>query len=656
MASSYTYALVHDNSITVNLTRYPYRDTISLVVDEARVGRYSGLDALTERDRRNMTPQAFARNVRAQARKYADPYPSDNSHIEAFRTFERAYGNLGGRLWLSREAMRPSLLEHEQPTEAERRPRPADPITEPTLFIGQSITKMTRAFGVEGNADSSALIRALVDATRNRHPDGDAEHAPESYDVEIVRSGFDYRDTVELPILASRGGRGTAVYFDGLELASEKLQLNALFVAQLFVEYFITSKLDARGRDTVDIESALAPLRGELDGSLYTRSAYANSGFVNASLGVLVNFHFPLVVKSDALPEQSDETFYGVDLSATDLDDPRSLTRSLERVARNLQPSANALGEALERYDRAEREFVRQPTEAARREKYAAANEVARVKIDGKLAQPLAERIREVVQAYERENRAYAQSIRNVLAKRTALTEAQQSLEQAQLELEAADAAVDELMAREEHSNDEELARRTELAQAHDRVSATGQAVDSATYLLAASENQRRLAELDRSSEGEHMKLFVRDELLSANAQRQLVADAERHNLDNYPAITDQRYNALVGLASALLVAAELRRMSFPRIVSQAERYPNMVREFEHRRMAEANECANEIDRVASALPIGELSRLRAFTDGPTAIFLDTPGGAQLNELDIVEFFNSFEPWFERLAREWQLQ
>jgi len=329
MASSYTYALVHDNSITVNLTRYPYRDTISLVVDEARVGRYSAsmrsLNVIAQHDAAGVCAQRACTG--AQIRR---PVPSDNSHIEAFRTFERAYGNLGGRLWLSREAMRPSLLEHEQPTEAERRPRPADPITEPTLFIGQSITKMTRAFGVEGNADSSALIRALVDATRNRHQMA----MPNTHQSRTTWRSCAAASTTATQWSCPFSLRVAAWHCSLLRrsrVGSEKLQLNALFVAQLFVEYFITSKLDARGRDTVDIESALAPLRGELDGSLYTRSAYANSGFVNASLGVLVNFHFPLVVKSDALPEQSDETFYGVDLSATDLDDPRSLTRSLER-------------------------------------------------------------------------------------------------------------------------------------------------------------------------------------------------------------------------------------------------------------------------------------------------------------------------------------
>jgi hypothetical protein len=176
----YGLNIMRENSITVNRNAYPYHDSISLRANEEQIGRYQGLDELTTRDGRNQTLTAFGRNLRAQVKRYWYNGPYDQPQNAQFRTFERTYGNKNGRLWIPREANRNSLLNALPGDASLRAPLPpVDPRADPTLFIARSIDAMTRAFGVEGGADDCPLIGALVAATRDRHPDGDALNPPE---------------------------------------------------------------------------------------------------------------------------------------------------------------------------------------------------------------------------------------------------------------------------------------------------------------------------------------------------------------------------------------------------------------------------------------------------------------------------------------------
>ena len=653
---------MRENSITVNRNAYPYHDSISLRANEQQIGRYYGLDELTTRDERNQTRTAFGRNLRAQVQRYWYNGPYDQPQNPQFRAFERNYGaNKNGRLWIPREANRATLL-NELPGDKERRRQPrlpaVDPRVDPSLFIARSIGAMARAFGVESGADDCALIGALVDATRDRHPDGDVLYAPESFDAVIRRTGTDYRDEVELPILASRGGRDTALYFFDAGTVSKNLAQNIDFVARLFVEVFVSGEFGnpaGSGRLFVQYKAASQVLYAELNGSMYARRGYINAGYVNPALGVLVNFAFPHTLDATAVADSANETVFGLPLPVADLNQPTVtvLYGRLNYIWQRLNSAETDVKTITADLIAADAKYNTSTSEENMFALYSLANKLARLKTAPFLRSSIARTLGAYTKAVNAE-KAEAANVVIALAKQTqdlatekaalpalvaAFNTAKTAAETPGLDVDdqtIADAAL--------------LAAKTPFDEANERVK------NLEAFIAVETTKALQKFRDEVTAKADEMRTFTRNELLDPGAQQRLFRQLAKKNIEFYPQVAaTERYETLVGVATALLVAAELRALTFPDIVSSKARYPNMTREFQARRHDEAEACADEIEAATSALQTRDLGRLAAFASAPSMIFLNTPGGARQNPLNWPAVREKFTARFNSLRAEWRI-
>jgi hypothetical protein len=649
---------MRENSITVNRNTYPYHDSISLRANEQQIGRYQGLDDLTTRDGRNQTLTAFGRNLRAQVKRYWYNGPYDQPQNAQFRTFERTYGNKNGRLWIPREANRNTLLNALPGDAVLRTPLPSvDPHSDPTLFIARSIDAMTRAFGVEGGADDCPLIGALVDATRDRHPDGDVLHAPESFDAVIRRTGVDYRDVVELPILASRGGRDTAIYYHGVEEVAKNLAQNFDFVARVLVESLVTEVLGntaGSGRTDEQHAAALRMLNGELNGSLYARHTYVNTGYVNSALGVLANFDFPRPLDEKRVVDAG--LVFGAQLSQADIDDvdPDVIYDRLYYIWKRLDDAENDMIRVTNRFTAAEKLYLSSPNEQNAFYMYTVANDLARLQTAPLVRSEIARTLNAFRKAEKADTDAPVEVKKRLTKEVAELATLKSSVKPLTL---TRDNAQSDYQAAVDNAADltKPLADLTKAKTALDNAEKRIKELDT----LIADETQKAVqaAKKEVGAKAKAMRDYAQTELFDAAGQRRLIEEASKKNIEFYPQVAGDatRYEALLGVATALLVVDELRALTFPAIVSQAALYPNMTREFQTRRRDEASVCAEEIEAAIAALATRDLGRLRAFASAPTMIFLNTPGGAKVAVTKSDALRNKFREKFAALRAEWRI-
>jgi hypothetical protein len=190
------------------------------------------------------------------------------------------------------------------------------------------------------------------------------------------------------------------------------------------------------------------------------------------------------------------------------------------------------------------------------------------------------------------------------------------------------------------------LQRERALAQLNQQLSST-------SSQLAVARRQAATTTKNSERAWQQLQNYIFNEIASeaarsARALRSLsVTDLRRYE----PQLTSAIYESMLGVAAVYFIGTELRALQYPDIVLNKAKYPRMLAAFQMRRSDEASATALEMERTKRSLAPAARRHLWAFATAPTLIFLNTPGGAQVQDLNVAVAISNLVPEFEQLLR-----